>query len=149
MWRLCCSEPTANLLRNWPGIDCCCCKHCVPLNELLRARAAHCTVVPWWIPDDSTNGWSCDAIISIPAALFSRWAVFPIQASEIESSLIQTCKSHYAFFFLHTYILLLEIHNNCIILFNWTKIAPWILSYNHIWQLVEKVKPGDYVRLHP
>lgn len=55
----------------------------------------HRTVVPPWIPDDSTNGWSCDAIISIPAALFSRWAIIPTQSSQSDSSVSRTCKSHY------------------------------------------------------
>lgn len=55
----------------------------------------HCTVVPPRIPDDSTNGWSCDAIISVPAALFSRWAIIPTRSSQSDSSVLRTCKSHY------------------------------------------------------
>jgi len=85
-WKCDGSERTASLVHVWTS-----------RNEPVRAaRGSRRAAAPRWIPDDSANGWSCDAIISLPAALFSRWATFPIQTSEIESSLIQTCKSHYA-----------------------------------------------------
>lgn len=120
-----------------PLIDCCCCRRCVLLNELVRAKQL---AALWSLGEFQMTALMDDPVMQSSLSLLPCSADglhFPFRPLRLRAPLHR----HAKVITLLMYILLLDGHSDYIIPFDLKKIAPQILSYNHIWQLVYKVKP--------